>query len=233
MPNIDELTPLQDFPGYYIDTANGNVYSYFERRNSNGVPVLKQIKGRLLGKAKQLCFQLCIDESRKQFKAMHGRLMFSALHGISYFDIPKNAYVTYRQNDSGVSVRDRSEAASEAWAKKLEQQNKNRVTAIEQRISELSLIRQAYMGNKKPLFDYVFEQRKRIANIIVIKTGWSFQNASESFNAAVEVLYDVVAGKKLDNIYMLDRWIIGTAIGVTRRSLSKEAKQSDVCKAII
>ena len=222
MGGAENLTPLQDFPDYYIDIHDGSVYSYRMLGGWCKKKVLRKLRGNTKGRNErntQTSYRL-IDNDGKVFYASLGRLMISATHGISYFVIPKDISCNYRP-DTGITMRNRSEAASEAWQEKQREHHKTVIDNIERNIKTQGLLRDAYLGKRKPLFDYIQEHKGLTYTSIRHKTNWSKKRCLHSIDRVCDYLYEVLKGEHIANINNLDTGLVATAIALTRAEGSR------------
>jgi len=222
--DISRLARLIDFPNYRVDTDTGKIYRYAPRGFSK-IPVLSELKGGMRGRrneSMQRYFQIKKPDG-SLFMASHGRLMIAATQGVSYYKIPQDLSCNY--TDEGITVRSRSEAASSFWREKLSKANEQRLDNIDTAIHELHLLRDAYTGNRQPLFAYVYKMAQTVKKKICSKTRWAFKRAEEAFNMAIDVLYEVVLGKRMSNILRIEPWLIKTAIGAMRGEMASRCKR--------
>lgn len=216
--SIEQLTPLKDFPDYYINLENGDVYSYLKRTGwaATKEKVLRKINGKLQGRNKrnlQRMFTMTDKKGKKRY-VMHGRLMIAASRGISYYIIPDDISCNYLNGE--IVMRNRSEVAKQAWEDKLREHNIDVLNKIDNRLYTLQLLQKAYLGNRKPLLEYVYEHMRMYAYRVMEKVHWKLRTAYEAVKLAIDRLLNVIDGKHVADIIILDKWIVNTAIGLQR-----------------
>ena len=214
---LEQLTPLQDFPGYYIDLTNGDVYSHKAMGGWCNAVKLRRLEGKLMGRNnrnQQRCYTLKDKDGRIRYVAQ-GRLMIAASRGISYYVIPKDISCNYK--DGEIVMRNRSEAAVEGWKDKLFEQNKHSIYNLRHDISCLTLLEKAFTGDHKPLFGYIHNKTDYYMKEINKQVHWGKKRAYVAIQMATDYLYEVIKGEHCAHIYALDRWFVRTAIGLWRK----------------
>ena len=212
---LEQLTPLQDFTDYYINLNNGDVYGY-KVRGRDKSKMLRKHNGQLTGRnnRNQQRYYVLTDKDGRKRRVSQGRLMISASRGISYYIIPKDISCNYK--DGEIVMRSRSEAAIETWRDRLFEQNKTRINDIRHDISCLMLLEKAFLGDCKPLFDYIHGRTDCYMKVLKGKMHWGNERAYAAVQTAADYLYEVVKGEHCSHIYALDRWFVETAICLWR-----------------
>lgn len=202
----DNLIRLRDFPTYYIDIETGDIYHYSNFRSRTKRyrkinPDSKNNKYIYLGKN-----HVCIP-----------KLLFAVQHKISYFDIPKDNYVfvfNIEQAQKGkkkkIDVLSRGDAKMAFVRNKQASEHNNRLENLERAIKELRFLRKAYMGDIKPLIEYVHENRDRLLGSIAKRAAISEERAKIGY----ELAYDAMLNKidfTTSTIYNFSLWFVNRA----------------------
>ena len=215
---------LIDFPGYRIDTQTGRVYSNRRKRE-------KEIRGCTSGvKGSQMKFCMVTTDG-KSFTASLGRLIAAAQYGCSYFSLPKDVMFNWTQ-DGGLTMRDRRENALRGHAGlRKRRQEVDRIAILDRTVKEISLIREAYLGNIEPLSKYIFSRREiyvRLAMNSRLSYGvGGLPGVDSAVGEAIEVVIDhVLNGTK--NILQIEPYIVKTALGIIKHRKANAHKFFDI-----
>ena len=201
---------LVSFPDYSIDIQTGKVYSHKFGKT-------KEIKGYTTGKNTQLHFSVRTPD-KAQFNASIGRLIASAKYGCDYFTLPKDVMFNWTQAE-GLTTRSRRENAIRGAQQAEERDNRDRIAILDRVVQEMGLVREAYLGNIKPLSLYLHEHRDHYVEVVMrsrLSQGvGGAPGVSDVVDDCIFVLIDnIVRGKK--NIILLEPWIFKTAIGLIK-----------------
>jgi len=219
--SISQLTQLKDFPDYYINLENGDVYSFLQRTGwaATKKKVLRKLNGKLQGRNErnqQRVFTLRDSDGNIRY-AMHGRLMIAASRNISYYIIPKDINCNFR--DGEITMHNHSESAREGHLSALREHNIDILNKIDRGILTLQLLQTAYLGDRRPLLEYVYKHKELYIRTVCIKMRWKNSTAKESVLMAIDRLLETIKGEHIADIMRLDNWIVNTAIGLMRNQI--------------
>ena len=194
------LTKLSEFPDYYIDTETTEVWSY---------------KKQIWHKLKLSCnhygsapyYNFTIDgRHRTVYK---GRLLFSIVHEISYYAIPKGVGLVPSKDK--VDIKNFAEYATNYWKKQKEHNHDYRIKDLRRCIANQQLLLKAYLGNCVPLLQYVKDNEGMY--LYILQKRLSYQNSKVAFDLALDRLLENLVHTS-SRIYNFDGWFVKTALGL-------------------
>lgn len=216
VPNIDNLTPLTDFPGYYIDLKSGNVWSHLIRGREKE-PTWK------CRKPQRGC-QLVMTCNYQVTRVSIGRLVASAKLGVSYWSLPQSLAF-------GKDVKDALELTTKAALRKKEHFNrvkelrKNSIEDVKRAIHTMQLLLAALEGDSSPLLEYVTGEKDTYCQILLRR-----RFRKELVYDAYEYAFDLLISQLNDptrRMYDIDSWMVAKMAGYIRETLKNKVTWKD------
>lgn len=214
---VRRLTPLKDFPGYYIDMETHEVWSYLKHccRKEKEWCKKKTTKGKHPS--------VNLKKGNKTTNALIAKLVLSVQSGKSYYDIPSDTYIFTYNQDRSISIESRTDERLRWWEKRKKEIHDNRVEETEHNIHCLQLLLKAYKGDAKPLLRYIVKRKHDYLRILTSE-GYGYEKA--------KVAYDAVFDRVIENIerttckpYNFDGWYLKSMRGEIKTHYKKHSRE--------
>ena len=214
---VRRLTPLKEFPGYYIDMEKHEVWSHLRRCTMKEATWHKLT----IRKDKHPHFIVHIDGKPKNINL--AKIILSITNGCSYFDIPSDTYIFNYNRDRSITIEERTEERLRWWKKRRQEINDNRIEDTRHNIHCLQLLLKAYEGNARPLLEYVNKRKQDFLRILTSE-GYGYQKAKVGYDAAFDILIENLQNTT-SRPYNFDGWYLKTMRGMIKKLYKKNCRE--------
>jgi len=211
------LTPLKDFPGYYIDMETHEVWSYMKHCTKKKPEWFK----KKVRQGKHPSVQL--KKGDKSTNVILAKLVLSVQSGKSYYEIPSDTFIFHYNQDRSIKIESRSEQMVKWWEKRRKETNDNRVEETEHHIHCLELLLKAYKGDARPLLRYVTKRRQDYLRILTSE-GYGYEKAKVAYEATFDRLIQNLQYTTCKP-YNFDGWFIKSMRGEIKQLYRKYSRE--------